>query len=248
MNISLYQAAAAMNANARWQEVISENLASSSIPGFKRQHLSFDAVQAGLMPQGAGAQKLNFLLPRAQASTSFAQGELKYTGAKTDVAVEGKGFFEVQLPNGATAYTRDGEFQINSSGQLATKQGHVVLGDSGPIQLDRGNAAPLMISADGEVSQGTDRKGKLRIMDFNDPRLLTPIGGGSFMATNPSVRASEVREPSVRQGFLEAANTSPVNEMASLIGVMRTFEANQRIIQLQDERMGRAISELGNPN
>lgn len=233
VNIGLYQAAAAMNANARWQEVISENLASSSIPGFKRQDLSFSAVQAGLMPQ---------------ATTSFAPGDLKYTGSKTDVAIEGAGFFEVQLPNGASAYTRDGEFQINSLGQLATKQGQVVLGDSGPIQLDRNNAAPLSISPSGEVSQGMDRKGRLRIMDFNDLRLLTPIGGGSFMATNPSVQASEVRQPAIRQGFLESANTSPVNEMASLIGVMRTFEANQRIIQLHDERMGRAIAELGNPN
>ena len=143
MNISLYQAAAAMNANARWQEVISENLASSSIPGFKRQNLSFDAIQAGLMPQGAGAQKLNFLLPRGQTSTSFTPGELKYTGAKTDVAIEGAGFFEVQQPNGASAYTRDGEFQINAQGQLTTKQGQLVLGDSGPIQLDRNNPAPL---------------------------------------------------------------------------------------------------------
>lgn len=237
-----------MNANARWQEVISENLASSSIPGFKRQDMSFGAVQAGLMPQAAGAQKLNFLLPHAQTSTSLTPGELKYTGVKTDVAVEGAGFFQVQLPNGASAYTRDGEFRINSQGQLATKQGHVVLGDSGPIQLDRNNSAPLSINPSGEVSQGADRKGKLRIVDFNDPRLLTPIGGGSFIASNPSVQPSEVREPSIRQGFLEGANTSPVNEMANLIGVMRTFEANQRIVQLHDERMGRAISELGNPN
>jgi len=248
VNISLYQASAAMNANARWQEVISENLASSSIPGFKRQDLSFSAVQAGLMPQGAGAQKLNFVLPQAQATTSFAPGDLKYTGSKTDVAIEGSGFFEVQLANGASAYTRDGEFQINSQGQLATKQGQVVLGDGGPIQLDRNNTAPLSISPSGEVSQGMDRKGRLRIMEFNDLRLLTPIGGGSFMATNPSVQASEVRQPAIRHGFLESANTSPVNEMGNLIGVMRSFEANQRVVQINDERMGRAISELGNPS
>lgn len=237
-----------MNANARWQEIVSENLASSSIPGFKRQTLSFDAVQAGLMPQATGAQKLNFLLPRAQAGTSFAPGELKYTGAKTDVAIEGAGFFEVQLPNGASAYTRDGEFRINSQGQLTNKQGHVVLGDSGPIQLDRNNAAPLTISADGEVRQGMDRKGRLRVVDFSDPQRLTAIGGGNFLATNPAVQPKEVRPASVRQGFLESANTSPVNEMASLISVMRSFEANQRLVQVQDERMGRVISELGNPN
>lgn len=92
-------------------------------------------------------------------------------------------------------------------------------------------------------------KGKLRIVDFNQPNLLTQISGGCFMASNnPNLQSTEVSQPAVRQGFLEAANTTPVTEMASLISVMRSFEANQRVIQLQDERMGRAISELGNPN
>src|SRR4051794_1052822 len=86
VNVSLYQAASALQANSRWQEVISENLASSSIPGFKKQQLSFSEVQAGLM--GANAQQ-RFAFPKATASTSFQQGELKFTGSNTDVALEG---------------------------------------------------------------------------------------------------------------------------------------------------------------
>ena len=248
MNVSLYQAAAAMTADARWQEAISGNLASASIPGFKKQDLSFDAVQAGMMSQATIDPRMHYILPRATSVTSFAQGELRATGVNTDVAIEGKGFFEVQLPNGATAYTRDGEFQMNSLGQLITKQGSLVLGESGPIQLDHNNPSPLSISATGEVSQGADVKGKLKVVDFTQPNLLTQISGGNFLANHPNLQPVEVSQPSLRQGFLEAANTSPVTEMASLISVMRAFEANQRIVQLQDERMGRAISELGNPN
>lgn len=236
-----------MNANALWQEAISENLSSASIPGFKKQHLSFDAIQAGVMPQANSDPSIHFTLPRATKTTSFAPGELRSTGVNTDVAIEGNGFFEMQLPNGAPAYTRDGEFHINSLGQLTTKQGGLVLGDSGPIQLDLNNPASLAISAAGEVSQAGELKGKLKIVDFKQPNLLTPISGG-FMANNPNLQPTEVAEPALRQGFLEAANTSPVTEMASLISVMRSFEANQRVIQMQDERMGRAISELGNPN
>jgi len=237
-----------MNANARWQEAIAGNLASSSIPGFKRQDFSFDAVQAGVMSQATADPRLHYALPHATMATSFAQGELRATGVDKDVAIEGRGFFETQLPNGATAYTRDGEFQINSTGQLITKQGYLVLGESGPIQLDRNNPGPLSISATGEVSQGTAIKGKLKLVDLDQPNLLTQISGGYFMANHPNLHAAAAGESSLRQGFLEGANTSPVLEMANLISVMRAFEANQRIVHMQDERMGRAISELGNPS
>src|SRR5437667_7063966 len=121
MNVGLYQAAAALNANSRWQESIAENLAASSIPGFKKQEMSFGAIAAGLIPSAAqGAQR--FSLPHATPATNFSPGELKFTGVKTDVALQGSGFFAVQMPDGATAYTRDGEFQMSPSGQLVTKQ------------------------------------------------------------------------------------------------------------------------------
>src|ERR1700722_15767765 len=104
MNVSLYQAAAAMNANSLWQDVISGNLASSSIPGFKKQELSLAAVRAGLMPS-SGLNSANlpqfFSIPKASSSTSFLSGDMQATGNKNDVAIEGKGFFSVQLPNGS---------------------------------------------------------------------------------------------------------------------------------------------------
>jgi len=244
VNVSLYQAASALQANARWEEVISDNLASSSIPGFKRQQLSFSEVQAGLM--GPNSPQ-HFTLPKAITTTSFEQGELKFTGSNTDVALEGPGFFELQLPNGGTAYTRDGEFQTNLQGQLVNKQGQLVMGESGPIQLDPSSGQPISISATGEISQGGDVRGKLKVVDINKPQLLTQIGSGSFLATNPDIEAKPVINPSIRPGLIEGANTTPVVEMASLISVMRSFEANQKIIQMQDDRMSRAISELGNP-
>jgi flagellar basal-body rod protein FlgG len=250
VNVSLYQAASALNANARWQEVISQNMASSSIPGFKKQDLSFQAIQAGLLsPTNASratAQPIS--MPTVRGHMNFAPGEIKRTDVNTDFAIEGSGFFEVQLPNGNTAYTRDGEFKINSQGQLVTKQGYLVMGEGGPIQLDSNHSTAINVADDGTISQGSELRGKIHLVEFNDPNLLKDIGGGMFLARDPNIQQSPDTSSRVQQGFLEGANTTPVLEMANLINVMRAYEANQRVVQMQDERMGRAISELGNPS
>lgn len=251
MNVSLYQAASGLNANQRWQEIISENLASASIPGFKKQNLSFEAVQAGLLQPTAagtlgGSQPAS--LPAARTSLNFSPGLIKPTGVNTDFAIEGPGFFEVQLPNGASSYTRDGEFKLNAQGQLVTKQGYLVMGEAGPIQVDRATSANITVGADGTVTQGNEVIGKLSVVAFNDPNLLAPAGGGYFMATSQAIQTLPDSGSSVRQGVLEGSNASGVGEMVNLLAAMRGFEANQRVVQMQDERMGRTIAELGNPN
>jgi flagellar basal-body rod protein FlgF len=240
MNVSLYQAAAALNASARWQDIIAQNLASGSVPGFKKQDITFSAVQA--------AQGKSGLIPTSQSVTNFAQGQIKPTNVPTDVAIEGDGFFEVQLPNGQTAYTRDGEFQFSAQGQLVTKQGYLVQTDGGPIQMDPKIPGPISIAPDGTVSQGSNQLGKLKITTFNDPHMLTQIGNSYFAANNPNLVPTTTANPTVRQGYLEAGNTSSIAEMANMITAMRQFEANQRVVQMNDDRMSRAISELGNPN
>lgn len=247
MNVSLYQAAAALNANSRWQDVISGNLAASAVPGFKKQDLSFDALQAGLTNPLSRMAGTDSLMPKASASTNFQQGTLRPTGDSTDLALEGTGFFEVQMPDGSRAYTRDGEFQIGPQGQLVTKQGYQVLGEGGPIQFDPNNPGPITIAPTGEISQGSDLKGRIKLGQFPDAQQLVSIGSGLFQPQDPSEQPQDCKA-TVRQGFLENANTSPILEMANLVSAMRTFEANQRVMQLHDERMSKAISELGSPN
>ena len=249
MNVSLFQAGAALNANSRWQEVIAENLASGALPGYKRQQLSMAAVQAGLMPGGlSGSQSAQmFVLPKGTTTTNFTAGELKPTGVPTDVAIDGKGFFEVQMPGGTTGYTRNGEFQINSQGQLATQEGYPVLGQGGPIQLNPRDPTPISISANGDVSQGASAKGKLAVANFNKPELLTQISASYYAAQDPGLQ-SQPSTSKVRQGYLESSNSSTVLEMAGMMTAMRGFEANQRVIQIQDDRLGRTIADLGNPS
>jgi flagellar basal body rod protein FlgG len=248
MNVSLYQAAAAMNANARWQEVIAENLAGSSIPGARKQDISFSGVASGIAPAIAGPNGAGHVLPASTTSINFQPGTLRPTGLPTDLAIEGAGFFEVQLPNGTHAFTRDGELQLNAQGQLVTKQGYLVLGDAGPLQLDPTNSSPISVSGTGEISQGGGLKGRIRLVEFSQPGQLKPIGAGCFVASTPKAQPMAAQSSQLRQGFLEGANTSPTAEMASLITAMRMFEANQKVMQTQDERMGKVITELGNPN
>ena len=251
MNVSLFQATAALNANARWQEAIAENLASSGINGFKKQDLSFSSVQAGLMlplDSAAAGPDAHFALPSATVTTNFQQGQLKRTESPTDVAIEGPGFFEVQLPNGTRALTRDGEFQLNALGQLVTKQGYLVMSEAGPIQFDPAGTGPVSIAGTGEISQGSELRGRLKVVEADDPKKLTSLGGGFFLTESPNVKLNDLPFATLRPGYLEGANTNPSTEMVNLISAMRQFETNQRVVQMQDERMGRTISELGNPS
>jgi len=248
VNVSLYQAASALNANARWQEIISENMASSSIPGFKKQEMSFEAVKAGMLAPTSGSQAGQPVsLPAAHSRVNFSAGEVKRTDVSTDLAIEGPGFFEVQLPSGRSGFTRDGEFKLNAQGQIVTKEGYSVMGEGGPIQLDPNHSMALTIAPDGTVSQGDEVRGKLSLVSFNDPNLLTPAGTGFYVSKDPMLQQDFDSASKIRQGFLEGSNTSPVLEMANLVSVMRSYEANQKVVQIEDDRMSRTISELGNP-
>ena len=244
MDVSLYSAAAAMNATERWQDLVAENLSTAGVPGARQRQISFSAVQAGLV--GANGDK--FVIPSASSTTNFSQGELRATGNPMDVALQGPGFMTVQLPDGSKAYTRDGEFTFNAQNQLVTKQGYPVAGDSGPLTFDPNNRAPISISASGEVSQGADIKGKLSIAEFRKPQTLTPLGNGLFRNDDPNVQPQASSTTRVCQGFSEAANTSPTLAMASLITSMRMFETNQKVMLMQSDRMSKSISELSGTN
>lgn len=247
MNVSLVQATAAMQAQQRYQEVLADNIASSSLPAYRKHDMSFAAIQAGVIGNKTNntfSASTPVSLPRFTSTTNFTPGNTVFTGVETNMSLEGPGFFEVRLPNGTSAYTRNGEFNINSQGELITASGYTVMGDAGTIQMDLRNPAPITVSANGEVRQGEDLKGKIKVVDFNDPNLLTPISQSCFLATNPSLQTIDATNTTVHQKSLEMANSTPVQEMSSLLSTMRSFEANQRVLQLSDERSGKTISEL----
>jgi flagellar basal body rod protein FlgG len=246
MNVSMYQAAAAMNAQARWQEVISSNLAASSVPGFKRDEVAFSAIEAGYMQADGPNGRLPFQMPQVSTGFNLLPGEFRRTGNNLDVAIDGPGFFEVQMPNGQLAYTRDGQFGLNASGQVVTKDGYLVMGDGGPLQIDLGLGENLEFSPTGEASQGREVRGRLRVVEFNEPQALQRAGG-YFLAGAPGLEANALADISIRPETIEAANTSPMTEMTSLITAMRLFETNSRLLQMEDQHLERTVRELS-PN
>ncbi|OUV40905.1 MAG: hypothetical protein CBC62_04265, partial [Opitutia bacterium TMED102] len=176
VNVTLYQAAAAMDASARWQEAVAENLAEVSRPGFKKHDITFSAMMAGKMEkpfeslktttdpvtgeetQTVQTDEKSFQLPTPKLTTNFEQGAIKQTEVKTDIALMGKGFLQVQDSNGNTLFTRDGELKMSpTTGELMTKEGY----STGLQVPDPNQLQALVIAKDGTVSQAGEAIGQL---------------------------------------------------------------------------------------
>ena len=263
--MSLYQAAAAMDASARWQEAVSENLAEVSRPGFKKHDVTFSGLVAGKMEKPVEMIKTTtdpvtgeevestktgekrFQLPKPSLAINFEQGPLKQTQVKTDIALIGKGFLQVQDPQGNNLFTRDGELKMLPSGQLVTKEGY----DTGLQLNDPNQVQSLVIAKNGTASQAGEVIGQLQLVAFEDPSNLIRISGAYYKA-NPADMGMPMADidretegfTEIEQGFLEQSNSTSLTEMTSLIRSMRHFEANQKVIQAHDQRLGQTISTL----
>ncbi len=193
--------------------------------------------------------------------TAFTQGGLKQTENSFDLALDGDGFFVVQTPYGER-YTRNGSFLIGPEGMLVTKQGYPVLGENGPIHLKLNN---FVVNEDGVIYENADfaedplrlvsmrenewlntvEVDRLQIVQVRQTRYLQKQGDSFWRSTEESGEAAIVTEgrPKIRQGFLETSNVNPVTEMVQMIEVNRAYEANQKVIQAQDQATSRLINE-----
>jgi len=249
MNVGLYQSAASLSALERWQETVSQNITSSEVTAYKKRTTSFSGQDGGefltdpkaRVGRGEGQSAV---FPVASSSISFLPGETKPTGRNLDVALQGEGFFEVQLPDGTRAYTRTGEFQLRPDRSVVTGQGAQVLLDGGsPLQLNAGQGE-LVINPNGTVTQGAAALGKLSIQNFANPTQLTPLAAGLFAAPD-GVTPTPVANPEVLQKNLEASNITSLHEMVDLVTISRAYEANQKIITSADERLDKTIQAFG---
>jgi flagellar basal body rod protein FlgG len=249
MNVGLYQSAASLSALERWQEAVSENITSSEVTAYKKRTITFNGQDSGEFLTDPKArvgrdEGQPAIFPVASSSISFQPGETKPTGRKLDAAIQGEGFFEVQMPDGTRAYTRTGEFQLRSDRTVMTGQGAQVLLDSGsPLQLNTGKG-DLVINQNGSVTQGTTTLGRLSIQTFANPSQLTPLAAGLFSAP-AGVTPTPVASPEVLQGNLEASNLTSLHEMVDLVTISRAYEANQKLITSDDERLDKTIQAFG---
>ena len=229
-----------MQALEQWQAAVSQNLAASTVPGYKKVDVDFDAVLDAQTGQNTTSP-----MPQANLRRDFSQGELRATGLPENLAIQGQGYFQVQDTDGKPAYTRDGEFHRSSTNTLVTKTGLPVLSQSGaPIQFDPNKGAP-MISEDGRITQDETEVGRIGVFKFDEPKAQQLNGG--LVRPESGKAASPVETPKVESGFVEGSNVSPLRSMVELIAVQRAYEANQKAIGAQDQRLSSAIQILGNP-
>jgi len=249
MNIGLYQSAASLSALERWQGAVSQNITSSQVPGFRKRTVEFSTLEMGEIqtdPKGrlGSGNGQPTMFPRATIGISFQPGDTQPTRRDFDVALEGEGFFELQMPDGTRGYTRAGALHPRGDHVLVSADNSPILAEGGAKFTLQAQGGQFTVSPEGLVSQGDAQLGKLSVVRFPSNANLVPVGGGIFLSSN-GVQPVPVAKPQVMQGYLEGSNVTPLREMIALVQIARAYEANQKIISSRDQNMQKALDTLG---
>lgn len=244
MERGLFIAASGMLADQLRQDVIANNLANATTPGYKGDRATVRAFPDLLLSQiGAGSSRQVGALglgARVDAVvTDPSQGAMRNTGNAYDLAIGGDGWFSVRTANG-TRYTRDGAFTLDAQGRLVTANGDPVLGTNGQPVTVPARGGDATIDAQGNVLVA-GRKAATVQVTLLDPATLRKQGDDLYLG-----RPTRSGTPGqVHQGYLEQSNVSSVREMVDLITTMRSFESSQKTSQALDETLGKAVNDIG---
>jgi flagellar basal-body rod protein FlgG len=251
---SLWIAKTGMEAQQTQLDNISHNLANVATNGYKRSHAVFeDLIYQNLRQAGANSTEQTTLPTGLQVGLGvrpvatariYTQGNLQQTSNNLDLAIKGDGFFQIQMPDGTNAYTRDGSFQLNANGQMVTSNGYTVL----PGITIPNNAQSLSIGADGTVSvtlpgQPTPQTvGQIQLATFVNPAGLDPRGQNLFAETaasgTPNTGAPNNNGiGALQQGFVETSNVNVVEELVQMIQTQRAYELNSKAVQTSDQML-----------
>ncbi len=253
---SLWIAKTGMEGQQTKLDAIANNLANVGTNGFKRAGVVFEDLMYQTLRQPGAASSEQSILPtglqvglgvRAAASTrNFTQGTLQQTGNQLDLAIKGQGFFQVQLPDGTTGYTRDGGFQVDANGQLVTNSGYTVQ----PGITIPGNALSVTIADDGTINVAVPGQaapqslGQLQLASFVNPAGLESRGQNLYAETAASGTPNAGAPKSgglggLQQGSVEGSNVNVVEELVSMIATQRAYELNSKAIQTSDQMLQR---------
>ena len=249
---ALYSAAAGMQSQQMNLDVISNNLANANTTGYKATKLQFqDLLYENIKEAGSqqgGGNMLPSSLQIGQGSVpvaterSFTQGDLTQTGNNLDLAIQGQGFFQVQMPDGTLAYTRDGSFKTDSQGRIVTSDGYPVQGGFSPVPA---GTTGITITASGAATYTTasgSTNFQIQTARFTNPGGLDAVGHNLYEET-PASGTAELGTPAtngfgeIEQGSLELSNVSVVQEMVNLIMAQRAYEVNSKAVQAADEML-----------
>lgn len=253
---SLWIAKTGLEAQQTQMDVISNNLANVSTTGFKRSRAVFeDLLYQNLRQPGAQSSQQTQIPSGLQIGTGVrpiaterihTQGNLQQTGNQFDLAIQGNGFFQILLPDGNTAYTRDGSFQSDSQGQLVTASGYVVQ----PAITLPANVTSVTVGLDGVVSVTQSgvaapvQVGSIQLATFINPAGLESMGQNLYLETASS-GAPGTNVPgtngtgSISQGYVETSNVNVVEELVNMIQTQRAYEINSKAITTSDQMLQR---------
>lgn len=253
---SLWTAKTGLEAQQGQMDVIANNLANVSTNGFKRSRAVFeDLVYQNVRQPGAQSSTDTRLPSGLQVGTGVrevaterlhTQGNLEQTSNSKDLAINGLGFFQVDMPDGSTGYTRDGSFQIDSNGEMVTSNGYKL---SAGVTIPA-NATAITISSDGIVSVTTPaasastQVGQLNLALFINPAGLESIGQNLYLETDASGSPTETTlglngGGTLSQGYVETSNVNVVEEMVGMIQTQRAYEINSKAVESSDEMLQR---------
>lgn len=251
---SLWISKTGLDAQQTQMDVISHNLANVSTSGFKKSRAVFeDLLYQNIRQPGAQSSQQTQLPSGLQLGTGvrpvaterlFTQGNLQQTDNSKDVAIQGNGFFQIMMPDGSTAYTRDGSFQIDNQGQLVTSSGFPVQ----PTITIPQNAQSLTIGRDGVVSVTTadstasTQIGQIQLATFINPAGLESKGENLYVETtasgNPNTNTPGLNGAGLlQQNYLETSNVNVVEELVSMIQTQRAYEINSKAITTSDQML-----------
>ncbi len=249
----LYTAASGMLSSMRRMELVTNNIANAQTVGFKqdRSALStFDEVmilQDGTPASTTGNQELGQLGMAAVAEEpmiDFTQGAIQETGRDFDLALEGPGFFTVRTPEGVR-YTRDGGFTRDALGRMTNTEGHLLLDtNNNPITIPGGKMA---VDEEGTVRVDDQPIAQLAIVEFSLDQPLRKVGTNQFAPRDEADLPTPSAGTAVHQGSIEVSNLDMAGAQTTMLELQRAYQASQRLIQYQDEMVGRAVNEIARP-
>ena len=225
----------------RQLDTVANNLANANTPGFKAERLMFVEY---LSKSPDGKNRMHFVQDLASAR-DHSQGTMEKTGNPLDVAVDGPGWFVVQLPNGEMRYTRDGHFRLNQEGLMITRDGHPVLGDGdAPIAFQRDDQN-IVVRADGTVVADERIRGRLKIVEFENQYQMKKAEGNLYIGGGAP---KDAEESSVVQGMIEGSNVKPILEITEMMRALRSYQGAAKLIDNEHERQRRAIDRMTREN
>jgi len=242
METTSYIALSRQGALRREMDVIAHNLANMNTSAFRGEKMMFvEHLVKSRNDTSFIPSKLAFTRDVAQYR-NLGEGPIRETGDTLHVAIRGQGYFVVEQQDGSQRYTRNGNFTLNSEGQLVTQSGNPVLSNGGAPIFFSPQDTEITISGDGSISTNNGPLGQLRVVRFDDEQSLQLEAGG-LMSTDDVPQ--DVERPTVIQGALESSNIQPVLELTQMISVQRAYEGVKALIEAEDQRQRKMIDQLG---